>query len=235
MVSQSAPALGILSLERGLAPGEAPAAPRPGSVLNPATFDFPIIIETVPGAWADRVLQGDRSLESSYIAAAQRLVERGAAAITSGCGFAAWYQSAVASSVHVPVALSSLLLVPAVLRQLPAATKLAVVTADATNCSYDLLGIGDPAERARIVIAGVEGGKFMQNEMLRPPPPTAVADIRAEFVTCIQKLCDGHPDVAAIVFECTAYPVIKSAIRRVTKLPIYDIGTLCRTTMASIS
>ncbi|WP_245265843.1 hypothetical protein [Mesorhizobium sp. LNJC394B00] len=123
--------------------------PRPGSVFNPATFDFPIITETVPEAWADRVIPGDPALEPAYIAAARRLVERGAVAISGDCGFTIRYQAAVASSVKVPVAMSSLLLVPMLLRQLPATAKLAVLTADSTHCGEDLLDVDDPAEGQR--------------------------------------------------------------------------------------
>lgn len=118
-------ALGIIGLEIGLPPREFPP-PQPESVFNPATFDFPIIIETAAGALEERVIPGDASLEPAYIAAARRLVERGAVAITRDCGFSIWCQAALATSVKLPVAMSSLLLAPTLLRQLPAGAKLAV-------------------------------------------------------------------------------------------------------------
>ncbi|MES5486056.1 hypothetical protein QMZ05_25155 [Bradyrhizobium sp. INPA03-11B] len=230
MAPDTKQSLGILNLERGQ-----PVPPRPSGFLNPATYDFPIIVETVEGAWADRVIRGDPTLEPNYIAAARRLVERGAIAISSNCGFSIRHQEAVAASVNVPVAMSSLLLLPSLLRQLPPSAKIAVVTADSTYCGEDLLGVNDAAERARIVIGGIEGGKFWENEMKRPTPLTAIVDIETDVASCVARLRARHPQIATILFECTAFPVVASAMRRITGLPIYDITTLCRMTFASVA
>ncbi|WP_292279565.1 hypothetical protein [Mesorhizobium sp.] len=227
--------LGFLELERGLAPGEKPPQAHPGSLLNPATYDFPIIIETVEGAWADRVIRGDPSLELAYVAAAQRLVERGAVAMIANCGFAIRHQAAVAASVNVPVALSSLLLIPTLLRQLSPGAKLAVLTADSTHCSEDLFGIDDAAERARIVVGGIEGGKLLENEMQRPPRRTPVSEIEDDVKACVMRLRKKHPDIAAFLFECTAFPLVSPVIRQMTGLPVYDTVTLSRMTFTSAS
>ncbi|WFU31346.1 hypothetical protein QA635_33035 [Bradyrhizobium brasilense] len=227
--------LGILSLERGTPPGAKPRAPLPGSLMNPATFDFPVISETVEGAWADRVVQGDPALEPAYIAAGRRLVERGAVAISSNCGFSIRYQLGVAASVNIPVVMSSLLLVSTLLRELPSAAKLAILTADSNHCGQDLLGLDNRAERARVVIAGIEGGTFWQNEMKRPPPWTEISDIEADVIRCLARLRETHPEIATILLECTAFPLIAPTIRKLTGLPTYDITTLCRMTLASIA
>ncbi|MFK4492180.1 hypothetical protein [Bradyrhizobium sp. USDA 336] len=232
---QTQRSLGVLKLEIGLPRGAAPPVPRPGSLLHPTTFDFPVIVETVAGAWADAVIHGDPSLEPAYIAAAQRLIGRGAVAISSNCGFSIRHQGAVAASVNVPVVMSSLLLAPALLRQLPPAAKLAVLSADSRHCGEDLLGISDPGERMRVVVGGVEGGKLWQNEMKRPPSPTDVADIQADVAACIARLRAAHPEIAVLLFECTAFPLVTATTRHITKLPIYDIITLCRMTMASVA
>lgn len=231
MSSQPPRSLGILNLERGFAPPK----PRPGSLLSPATFDFPIIIETVAGAWADIVIRGDRALEPAYIKSARRLVERGAIAISSNCGFSIRHQAAVAASVNVPVAMSSLLLLPALLRQLPRPAKIALVTADSNHLSEDLLELDDPAERTRVIIGGIEGGKLWQNEMKRPPPLTDVADIETDVAECVARLRAVHPEIAAILFECTAFPLVTTAIRRTAKLPVYDAAMLCRMTFESVA
>jgi len=230
-MASAQPSLGFLNLERG----PSPPPPRAGALLNPATFDFPIIVETVEGAWADRVLPGDPTLEPACIAAAQRLVARGAVAIGANCGFFIRHQAAVAASVKVPVALSSLLLMPVLLRQLPPKAKLAVVTADSRIFGEDLFGGCSPGDRARIVVGGVEGGALLRNEMMRPPPPTEDADIEADVLARIAQLRAAHPEIAALLFECTAFPRVSASVRRKTGLPVYDTTTLCRMTMASVT
>jgi hypothetical protein len=235
MTSQAPRSLGVLNLERGLPPGTPAPKPGPGSMLDPATFDFPVISEIVPGAWWEIVMRRDPALVPAVIAAAQRLVERGAVAVSANCGFFVCYQAAVAASVNVPVALSSLLLLRALLRQVPPPAKVAVVTADSTHLGEDLLGVDDPAERARVVIGGIEGGELWRNEMKRPPVPTDVAAIETEVTACVARLRAAHPEIAAILFECTAFPRVAPRTRRMTELPVYDITDLCRLTMASIA
>lgn len=207
----------------------------PGYLVNPATFDFPVIWETVEGAWVDRVFRGDPALEPALIAAAKRLVERGAIAISSSCGFFVRYQSAVAASVNVPVATSSLLLLPTLLRQVPSPAKVAVLLADSTSLTEDMVGINNPEERARVVIGGVEGGTLVRNELRRPPSPTELSDIEADVVACVARLRDAYPDIAAILFECTVFPCVAPSIRRMIGLPLYDVTTLCRMTMGSVT
>ncbi|RWJ01479.1 MAG: hypothetical protein EOR25_30450 [Mesorhizobium sp.] len=130
--------------------------------------------------------------------------------------------------------MSSLLLVPTLLRQLPRPAKLAVLTADSTHCGEDLLGIADPADRARVVIGGIEGGKHLRNALMRPPIPTDVAVTEKEVSACIGQLRAAHPQIAALLFECTGFPSVTPAIRRSTGVPIYDITDLCRLTLASV-
>lgn len=234
MITQTARCLGILALERGVPSGATLPTPHPGSMLNSTTFNFPIISETVVGAWVENVVRGDPALEPAYVTAARRLVERGAVAISSTCGFSIRHQPAVAASVNVPVVMSSLLLLPALLQQLPPLAKLAVLTYDSTHCGEDLLGLDDPAERARIVIGGIEGGKFWHDELKRPAPPIDVAAIETDVAACIARLRAAHPEIGGILLECAAFPMVAPAIRRIVKLPVYDITDLCRMTMSSV-
>lgn len=235
MPSQTSRCLGVLRTERGPSPPPPPPKPVPGWMLDPTTFDFPVVSETIEGGWVDRIFRGDPELEPAYVAAAQRLVERGAVAISASCGFSIRYQAAVAAAVNVPVALSSLLLLPTLLRQTPAAAKIAVLVADSKSASDDMFGVDRSQDRARLVVGGVEGGTFWKNEMQRPPPRTEVAEIEQDVISCVLRLRAANPDIAAILLECTAFPLAAPAIRRMTRLPIYDITTVCRMTMASVT
>lgn len=94
------------------------------------------------------------------------------------------YQPAVAASVPVPVATSSLLLLPTLLWQIPPNAKIAFMVADATSFGEAMLGIADPADPARVVVGGVEGGTLVRNELLRPPPVTELVDIEADSTLC---------------------------------------------------
>jgi hypothetical protein len=230
-MARDLPPLGILNLERGPTP---PAA-RPGALLHPDTFDFPVISETVEGAWVDVAMRGDPSLEPASVAAAQRLVDRGAVAISSNCASFIRLQDAVADSVDVPVATSTLVLLPALLCQLPPKAKIAVLSADSAKSVERVDRLVDEVGRSRVVIGGIEGGKLLHNEMQRPPVYTETSDIEEDVAACLSRMMAAHPDIAIILFECTAFPPISPAIRRRTGLPVYDNVGLCRMLMNAVS
>lgn len=233
MTSQNPRSLGILDNERGLPPGVKPSPVR-GSMLHPGTFDFPVIVETVAGGWVENVVRGDPALEPAFIQAARGLVERGAVAISSVCGFSIRHQQAVSAAVNVPVVTSSLLLLPMLLRQLPPKSKIAVLTYDSNHCGEDVIGINDPSDRARVVVGGIEGGKYWHDGLKVPLPPTDVAAVEADVSARIATLRKEHPEIATILFECAAFPTVAAPIRAMAKLPLYDITDLCRITMASV-
>src|SRR6186713_3068878 len=114
--------LGILMLEARF--------PRiPGDMGNATTWPFPVLYRVVRGASPERVvLQGARGLLPAFIEAAQELVQLGAEAITTNCGFLSLFQNELAAAVGVPVATSSLMQVPWVQATLPPGKRGGVVT-----------------------------------------------------------------------------------------------------------
>ncbi|BCH26938.1 hypothetical protein [Mesorhizobium sp. L-8-3] len=234
MAQRRSSALGILQLDEGLSAEQSLGVPQPGSLWNPTNFGRPVITEIVEGAWPDIVIRGDASIEGACVAAARRLIERGAGVILSDCGFFIRHQAAVAAAVKIPVAMSSLLFVPTLLRQLAPAHKLGIVTADSQHCNADLLGFSNPTDRARVVIGGVEGGEFLRNALARPPIRTDRDQLESEVDASVRQLRMEHPEIGMLLFECTGFPLVTDALRRRTGLPIYDITDLCRLTLASI-
>src|SRR5690242_2881492 len=82
--------LGILMLEARF--------PRiPGDMGNAATWPFPVLYHVVRGASPEKVVLRDaRDLLPKFIAAAKDLVDLGAEAITTNCGFLALFQNEIA-------------------------------------------------------------------------------------------------------------------------------------------
>lgn len=224
--------LGILDLEPGSDPNGSPVS---GSLHDPSIFAFPTILETVPGAWADVVVRGDPSLEGPYIAAAQCLVRRGATAITADCGFSIRHQAAIAAAVSVPVAVSAVLLTPMIVRQLSGGAKLAVLTFDSTHFGTELLGLSDPGDISRVVVGGIENTPTWENEMKRPPVRTDLRVLREDVCSRVEQLREKHPEIKALLLECTMFPRVARSLRESTGLPVYDITTVCRILMESVT
>src|ERR1700752_1153814 len=92
--------LGILMLEARF--------PRiPGDMGNAANWPFPVLYRVVKGATPERgVLNPGSGLLDYSPAPAAELVDHGAEAITTNCGFLSLFQAELAAHVRVPVATS---------------------------------------------------------------------------------------------------------------------------------
>jgi hypothetical protein len=199
-----------------------------GAISNPATYDFPVRYQQVPGAWTKNVIGPDDEIHKAYIAAARAMEKDGIAAITSNCGFTARFQKEVAASVSIPVALSSLLLVQIMVRLLPPGKKLGVLTYDAKQLGeLHFNGAGWSQQNLPVVIAGIEGSECW-TELVKPDPKLTVAMLERDVIAAARKLRAAHPDVAMLVLECSAFPVAAAAVRRETGLPTVDFSTLQR-------
>lgn len=51
---------------------------------------------------------------------------------------------------------------------------------------------------------------------------------RAEHLTVARRMLAAHPEVGAIVLECTNMPPYRADIQMATGLPVFDITTLVR-------
>src|ERR1043166_1400860 len=98
-----------------------------GDIGNPQSYSEPTLFEVVRGATVDKVVPAKAPpLIEDFVAAGNRLIERGAPPITSGCGFLVLNQAGLAARLSVPVATSALLLIPTLMQLLPAGKRLGV-------------------------------------------------------------------------------------------------------------
>lgn len=211
--------LGILMLE-------ARFARIPGDMGNAETWPFPVLYRVVSGASPERVvLHGAAGLLEDFIAAARELVAQGAEAITTNCGFLALFQRELAEAVRVPVATSALLQVPWVQALLPPGQRVGVVTVSAGSLSpRHLEAAGVPADTP---IVGTEGGQeFFRTLILGEKDDLDVAAAEADILAAGAALVHRHPDVGAIVLECTNMPPYAAALRRALGRPVFDIYSL---------
>ena len=211
------PFLGLLMLETRF--------PRvPGDVGNPATFDFPVRRAVVRDAVPRRVVQaGEPALLEPFLEAARGLVEQGAGAISTSCGFLVRYQARLVDALDVPVWTSSLLLVPELVAH---GERVGVVTVDAAAFSPALL-VSAGAD-ASTPVEGLASGCAFQRALLDDESQLDVAAAEAATVEAAQNLVQRHPDITALVLECTNMPPYADTVRRATGRAVHDITTLLR-------
>lgn len=215
---QGAP-LGIIMLETHF--------PRiPGDIGNGRTWPFPVLYRVVPGATPERVvLQGARGLLPDFITAAKDLVALGAEAITTSCGFLCIFQKEIAAAVGVPVATSSLLQVPWVEALLPAGQRVGVITVSPvslTPAHYAAAGMA-----ADTPVMGIEGGRELYRVLVHQDKPELdAAAAEQDIIDAGRALVAQHPEVGAIVLECTNMPPYAAALQAALGLPVHDVVSL---------
>jgi hypothetical protein len=199
----------------------------PGDMGHAATFPFPVRYHRVSGASPDLVVRrGAAGLLPAFIEGARQLEREGVGAVTTNCGFLVKYQAELAASVRVPVLTSSLLLVPLVHRMLPPGRRVGILTVNAaglTDEHFRGAGIGGDIPLA---VAGLEGEKEFTRVLLGDEAELDVDQAREEHVRVARRLVTDHPDIGAIVLECTNMPPYALDVQRVTGLPVFDIVSL---------
>jgi len=213
--------LGILMLEARF--------PRiPGDMGNAATWPFPVLFRVVRGASPERVvLRGAPGLLPDFIDAARDLVDLGAEAITTNCGFLSLFQAELAAAVGVPVATSSLMQVPWVQATLPPGKRVGVITVSRTALTPAHLAAAEvPAD---VPIEGTEQGREFFRVLIRAEKQDLdVALAEQDILEAGRRLVARHPEVGAVVLECTNMPPYAAALQAELGLPVYDIFTLVR-------
>jgi hypothetical protein len=208
----------------------------PGDMGNASTFPFPVLYHRVRGASPDRVVrQGQQELLPAFIEGARALEREGVRAVTTNCGFLAKFQSEVAASVSIPVFTSSLMLVPLVHRMLPPKKAVGIMTVDASSLRPEHYTGAGITKDIPTVVAGMETEKEFTRVMLDNELELDVEAARQEHLAVARRLVEGHPEIGALVLECTNMPPYRAEIQAATGLPVFDITTLVRMVHDAVS
>ena len=208
-------ALGILMLEARF--------PRlPGDVGHAGTWPFPVHYKVVPGASPERVVRHRAAgLLDAFIAGARELVATGADGITTNCGFLSLFQSELAAAVGVPVATSSLMQAPLIERLLPQGQRVGILTISSAALTREHLAAAGVA--ADTPIAGTEAGRAFSHTILNDELTMDVAACEQDILAAGDELLRGHPEVGALLLECTNMCPHAHALRAHSGLPVFDM------------
>ena len=201
----------------------------PGEMGNATTYPFPVRYHRVTGANPDLVVRrGAEGLLPNFIEGARALEREGVGAITTNCGFLIKYQQQLAAAVSVPVFTSSLLLVPMVHRMLAPGRKVGLMTVSSATLQAEHLAGAGIGPDIPLAVAGMEGEKEFTRVMLGDELELDVDLAREEHIRVARRLVSDHPDIGAIVLECTNMPPYAADIQRETGRAVFDIISLVR-------
>lgn len=199
-----------------------------GDVGNAETWPFPTLYHIVKGADTSRIMgrEPDPTLLAPFLDGARYLEAQGVKAITTSCGFLAVFQRELAAAVSIPVLASSLLQVPVVARLLKPDQKVGIITERPHLTERHFAAVGWSSKDVPVVVAAMpEGAVFPQvfiGNQLEADPEV----LESELVETARQAARNHPEIGALVLECTNFVPFSQAIRAATHLPVFDLHTL---------
>jgi hypothetical protein len=207
----------------------------PGDVRNASTYTCPVQFQIVKGVNIDTLCYAEDKSPCLHpiIDAARELERYGCRAISAECGYFAYFQKEVAAAVDVPVFLSSLLQAPWA-RQVIGPDKVVGILAADTRVLNDhhLASVGIDPELNYVIGGAINGEKCPEFINLwladqRPAIPCADYDKAArDFVNEGVAFYKAHPNMGAMVLECTGFPPFARQLQREIEIPVFSYTTL---------
>ncbi|MBN9458423.1 MAG: aspartate/glutamate racemase family protein [Bosea sp.] len=194
----------------------------PGDIGNGRSWPFPVQFRVVRGADPAAIVHGrPEAFLEPFIAAAHDLIGCGVRGITTSCGFLALLQKELAAALPVPVATSSLLQAPLIEAMLPRGQQVGILTfaAEALTTRH-LAAVG---VRADTPVEGLPPESLFRRVYGNQGGDSDVEALESEVVAAARRLVERHPDVGAILCECTNLPPHSAAIAAATGRPVFDI------------
>jgi Asp/Glu/Hydantoin racemase len=214
--------LGILMLDTQF--------PRPlGDVGHPETFGVATHKDVFKGVWPAKVVASAASLrQARLVPGFQGMVRsmqmRGVQAVTTSCGFLVLLQKELQAVTKLPVVTSSLLQLPALLKQ---EQKVGVLTISASSLNSDYLrAAGVPKERLKdVIIQGMPPAGEFVTKIWGNQPTLDLAKASEEAVVAALALKARAPELKSLVLECTNLPPYQAAIEAATGWKVFSLKT----------
>jgi len=198
-----------------------------GHLQHARSLGIPLIYECVEGVSPRQIVACDPTVEAPLVAAARRLVGRGAKAVVGTCGSFINYHTALVQAVDVPVFSSIMAAVPLLLRALRRDAKLAVVFASVASFTERVraeAGIGDPSRIAATDCVSLPAFQPIMENSQSLDSDALMAQVREHLAGFLAE----EPGVAVIVLQCSELAPYADAIRQDFGLPVFDINSLAR-------
>ena len=221
--------LGILLLDE-VYPG------FPGDVRNASGFPYPLQYEIVEDVDIQTLVYSeDKSPCLAPIKrAARKLESMGCRAIVAECGYFSYFQREIAACVKLPVFMSSLLQAPWAMQLIGPDRVVGILMSCRNELREEhLTSVGIAPGQQGYVFGGVmDDGKCPElhnlwTEGIRPDIPGAdFSKAEKEFLEQAAGFFKAHPNMGAMVLECTGFPPFARSLQREIDIPVFSWGTL---------
>ena len=201
----------------------------PGDVGNPTSYPFPVLIREIPNVPTNPsppVVLPDGSysdLVQNCIEAAKRLESDGVRSIAMWCGFFSLIQPILAKHVTVPILTSPLIMLPVIHQMMPPDKSVAVVVASKKLLTPEYFEAIGADINHRIVVVGLDDAPIFSSFCMGGTETGYDFEaFRDELCQVVEDARTKHPEIGAVMLECTSLPPFAADVRDRTELPVYD-------------
>jgi hypothetical protein len=199
------------------------ASPRvPGDPGHAASFDYQVRYEVVNGCPEDLV-EGSEKIKKAILDACLSLKRSGVRGIVGDCGLISLYQRELASGVGIPVAASSLVLIPSVWQMIGRAGTIGILTGhsgflrrshlESSGCDGEMnIRIWGMQEEPHFLDVVINGGSVLDTTLMRRDVLNACAGLTA-----------STQDLRAVIVECGNLATYSADIAEVLDIPVFDV------------
>ena len=202
----------------------------PGDVGNASSFGFSVQYKLLRNLSLNDVIARQPSEKgvAAMVSAAQEFEREGVRAIATTCGLFSVFQTILAEAVRIPVLTSALLQVPMVSLLIGQHRKVGIMTANSDILTPEHLTAVGITSSTPYVLWGVnerpsEESVWIFDEL---DPQLRTRRLEDQLSLSAQRMVEAHPDIGAIVLECTNMPPASKAIQHATGLPVFDVISL---------
>lgn len=231
------PKIAILRWESGFVPqGLMQLETMAGNSTNPASYPFPVRLVEVKGACVETVItHPSKELLQRMTAICRQLKEEGIQAVTTSCGFNAIFQKELADNAGIPVFTSALLQVPFAQAMVGRNHSVGVITANRASLTRAHMEACNITDDMNLFVMGLEDAPQWRKIFDQPDTPFDMDAVSEEILGVARREAKEHPDLGAIVLECTDLPPYAARIRQELNVPVFDINSLVGYVAISLS
>ncbi len=223
------PKIAILRWEAGHVPeGLMQLETMPGNSTNLKSYPFPVKLVHVEGANVETIItHPSKEVLARMIKIAKTLAaEDGIQAISTSCGFNAIFQKELAEALDIPVFTSALLMVPFVQNMIGKDKTVGVITANKSALTKEHFHACGITDDMHVEVMGLENAKEWSKIFDRPDEKFDIEAVSKEIMGVAENGVAQHPEISAIVLECTDLPPYAERIREAVNLPVFDYSSM---------
>ena len=211
----------------------------PGDVGNASSFGFSVQYKLLRNLQINEVITkhpSERGI-AAMVDAAQAFEREGVRAIATTCGLFSVFQTVLANAVDIPVISSSLLQVPMVSLMIGPQRKVGIMTANSEILTDQHLAAVGIDRSVPYVLWGADQRPAEEDVWIfdELDPERRTRRLEKQLSLSAQRMLEAHPDIGAIVLECTNMPPASMAIQQATGLPVFDVISLIKWTQLGVN